>query len=74
MLRPSRAGEFVIVSFVDECSLLYLCKVFTYNLACRTLHLHAPRCAVQRGLAAKIGAPHEGKFFLHMIPHPVAFF
>jgi hypothetical protein len=32
-------------------------KVFTYDLACRSLHLHARRCAAQRGLLAKIRAP-----------------
>jgi hypothetical protein len=35
------------------------------------MHLHARCCAAQRGLTAKIQAPHEGKFFLDMIKHPV---
>jgi hypothetical protein len=38
------------------------------------VRLHARRCAAQRGLLSKIGASHKGKFFLHMIEHPIALF
>jgi hypothetical protein len=55
-------------------SMRYQGKAFTYNSACRTLHLRARRCAALRRAPTKIRAPHKGKFSLDVIEQPIAFF